>query len=50
MDEQTEDEMADAIRDYLMSNGDALICALQEGIDSSGIHKRMARYIMHRIK
>ena len=43
------DELADAIRDYLMNNGDAVMNGLCKGIDSTGIHQDMARYIMHRI-
>ena len=39
------DELADIIRLYLMENGDSIMRGICEGIDSTGIHRSMARYI-----
>ena len=43
------DKLANTIRLYLMEHGDAVTDGLRKGIDSTGIHQDMARYIANRM-
>jgi len=48
-DEQI-DDTADALRMFLMEHGDEVTEALHVGIDTSGIHQRIAHYIARYVK